>query len=363
MEVQLTADQNQAMLMVERWLKNPKDKQFVLAGLAGSGKSFLVSYISNKYQNKYNFKFMAPTGKASEVLRKRGVPCNTIHSQIYEVFEENGVYHFEKKGFVYGDIWIIDEASMVSTDIYNDLLTYNRKIIFVGDIGQLPPVGKDPRIMSNPNIILKKIVRQAEGNAIISVAHAVYNHQPVPMGNSNNQIWVVPMSQIRPDLYLRASQVLVYTNKKRKEINDYCRAQLGYKEQIPQDGDKLIVTKNTQKMIGNTALMNGTVGFCRGVRWLNSKTILLKFQPESEDIAEYVKVDVRPFFNIIPEKFSRDCVQIDYAYALTVHKAQGSQWENIVVVEDVKPISDESRWLYTAITRAEKKCVVFIAPR
>ena len=134
-----------------------------LAGYAGVGKTTVIKALQQQLRN---FAVCAYTGKAANVLRKKGVSATTIHQRVYRPRkeEEHGEVTFERKSYneICCDGFIIDEASMVDDEIYQDLTSYALPIIFVGDHGQLEPVsGGTLNLMAKPDITLEEIHRNA----------------------------------------------------------------------------------------------------------------------------------------------------------------------------------------------------------
>src|ERR1017187_3379494 len=152
---------------VDGLLKFSKKIQ-VLSGFAGTGKSFLINYLVHNHLP--NFSVCSYTGKAAHMLRRKGVlNASTIHSLIYLPLLENGKMKLDKNGnpifvlnpFPMFEGIIIDEASMVSKEIYEDLCSFNVPLIFVGDHGQLEPIGETINLMKKPDYCLETIHRNA----------------------------------------------------------------------------------------------------------------------------------------------------------------------------------------------------------
>ena len=162
--MQLTEEQRSTIKSV---LKDLNSERFVtLGGYAGTGKTTCVNTIVKALENKkYKFAVCAYTGKATNVLRRKGIEAATIHSTIYRTeknLETNEVYWTRKPWHEFShDGFIIDEASMVGEDIHKDLLSFGLPILYVGDHGQLEPVGSKFNLMQNPNYRLEKIHRNA----------------------------------------------------------------------------------------------------------------------------------------------------------------------------------------------------------
>jgi hypothetical protein len=154
----LTREQNH---VVKSLLKHrDRDQIQTLGGLAGTGKSTVVGVLSAALPH---FAVCAFTGKAASVLQARGTRAATIHSLIYTpVPTQTGVEFRLKSRFEIGcQGFLVDEASMISRGLYNDLVSFQLPIFFVGDHGQLPPVGDDVHLMAEPTYRLERIHRNA----------------------------------------------------------------------------------------------------------------------------------------------------------------------------------------------------------
>jgi exodeoxyribonuclease-5 len=141
------------------------NQTFTLGGLAGTGKSTIVSYLAGCLPGAV---VACPTGKAAHVLRRKGVDAGTIHALIYHPFgNSKGQPTYRLKRLLDAETIIIDEASMVDSKMYGDLCSFTKPILFVGDHGQLEPIGDNPHLMRNPDVRLEEIHRQEAGNPII----------------------------------------------------------------------------------------------------------------------------------------------------------------------------------------------------
>ena len=207
-EVTLTTDQDNAQKLIKEWYFNTHDRVFVLAGYAGTGKTFLIDYVVREVLHLQIGKeavFVSPTGKAAANLVKNGTVAGTVHSLIYyrdeeefdvdengEIVESNEL-HFIKRSAIDENIRliIIDEASMVNETVLNDLLSFNVKCLFCGDGAQVPPVNGSCPLLDNPNYTMKEIVRQAKDNPIIQVATLAREGKHIPYGNYGDKVCVV----------------------------------------------------------------------------------------------------------------------------------------------------------------------------
>jgi len=149
MSIELSTKQKDIFLDIMGFFLNNNERQFVFSGLAGAGKTTLIKYVNDELSKlSYTFRNLTITGKASQVLMSKGIAsASTIHSFLYMAeFDELGeLVGFRKKTYHEMedvDFIIIDEASMVSYAIYQDLLATKKKILFVGDEFQLPAIDK-----------------------------------------------------------------------------------------------------------------------------------------------------------------------------------------------------------------------------
>lgn len=159
-DIELTDEQKQAIDYVAN---NIRSQQIIsLGGFAGTGKSTCLKFLSEKFKN---FAVCAFTGKACNVLRKKGIlRAETIHSTIYDCkldSKNRPIFDLKKKYSLGIDGFLVDEASMISEELFENLLYFGFPIIFIGDHGQLEPVGTKFNIMKKPDITLEKIHRNA----------------------------------------------------------------------------------------------------------------------------------------------------------------------------------------------------------
>jgi exodeoxyribonuclease-5 len=150
-------------------IKDIEQKQFIsLGGYAGTGKSTIIKVILKALEQKgLYFLPCAYTGKAANILRKKGIGnSSTIHSSIYRpCVDENGetFWNLVEKNKMVNEIdgFIIDEASMVGKEIHKDLCSFGLPIIYIGDHGQLEPIGTEFNLMKDPDYKLETVHRNA----------------------------------------------------------------------------------------------------------------------------------------------------------------------------------------------------------
>lgn len=408
----LTADQQEAAALIEAWYHHLNTQIFVLCGYAGTGKTFLVDYVVRALGlvAGESAAFVAPTGKAASVLIQSGVPATTVHSLIYTREEdievdENGeviseqFLRFVKKESIDSKIKLIvlDETSMVSDDVLRDLLSFGVKCLCCGDPAQLPPVGGSNTLLSTPVITLKEIVRQERDNPIVRLAARVRAGER-PAYGEDGCVSVIPRRALDADarraLFTQADQIIVGTNRTRAMINREVRAIRGISPDrvLPQDGEKIICTLNDwSKPLderGDFHLVNGIIGRCYRVREQLDGLGQLDFQPDFltervEDLPFDTGVFVRGQYyhgygnraclltnGILVHENNREMLRrfkvrredtvcrFEFAYAVTCHKAQGSEYDFVVVIDESGYFEDGKEWLYTAVTRAKKRLVI-----
>lgn len=384
----LNKGQKNAKEGIIKWYKKQNEQIVTLAGFAGTGKTFLIQHIIEELKLRINeVAFATYTGKASLVLQRRigRYRASTTHKLLYDVEVIGGRIHFSKKSKdkLKGiRLIIIDEASMIPKGIYDDLVDLGISILFVGDKGQLSSIEKEGEnssfdILANPDFSISEIVRQAEGNPIIHLSMLARENKKIQPGRYGEEVLVVRKGELKGDLlsriYKNADQIICGYNQTRQRLNQEVRSLLGFKGDKPQVGEKLICTKNNwEEYLGDTPLINGMTGFVKGINYnpkLSSsykrKAYTLDFSPdynEKEHFNELVLLSSD--FNLKKETLEyyeqRLYNRFDYGYSITCHKAQGSQYPNLFVVNEVLNYDTHKNWLYTAITRAEERLVLEI---
>jgi len=355
METEMKLNQEQNHVIQE--LAKLKKQVQTLGGYAGTGKTSVVSSLS---QILSNFAVCAYTGKAANVLRRKGVQAATIHSTIYKAVDDgHGGVHFilrEPWDFSHSG-FIVDEASMVSKDIKHDLLHFNIPIIFVGDHGQLEPVGDDVGLMQYPDYRLETIHRNAgeiahfaewvrkENRASDFANHSLYTGDKVQF--VSNEECVQSLAKV--------NQIICAFNKTRVGLNNQVREQLGYSGNQPNVGEKVMCLRNNKQK----GLFNGMQGT---IKKLYPRT---KYSNPKMVFETYEKITIETFYDKKQfglEKYefnsSRDEPDpFDFAYAITCHKAQGDEWDDVMIMEQECKKWSHARWAYTAASRAKNKVV------
>lgn len=378
-QICLSDDQARALDAVFAWLDAPTSPFLTLGGYAGTGKSTLIGQI--RANTRVRIAICAYTGKAAHVLRSKGLQAaRTIHSLIYQPHEvcsycdavlgegeactryrqchKAGTHtQYTLVPALEFDLIIVDEASMVSNEIHEDLLSFGIPILYVGDHGQLEPIGANPRLMVDPILRLEQIHRQAEGSAILKFAHHVRQHgHPYETGPEARVVIAgkVPHSVHEYDV------VLCGKNTTRVAVNELIRRKRKYTSKdnpqpFPIPGERVVCLRNHREY----GLFNGMMATVEAIRIDDSVA-----HPEIDVIDDEGKPHRGMSF--IPEQFgneekmdnaSRKRALFDFGYCITTHRAQGSEWGSVLVLEWIHPDWSKARWRYTAATRAKNELV------
>ena len=336
-----------------------------------------------------NVLFMCYMGKAATQLARNGVPAKTIHSSIYDYEEkvvrnEKGYIEFNddgkikvKKDFVLKHtlgkkikLIVIDEASMVNEKIAKDILSFNIPVVALGDLNQLPPVFGNPYFLLTPDVTLHQVMRQAEGSPIIYLAQKVLNNEDLKVGVYGTS-FVIPKTDVTDFHFKKADIVITGTNRLRNNINNYYRENLKGVKQLdyPHINEKVICCKNNWDMcLDKTIYMtNGTTGFVDYIYKdsYNKRTMQMDFRPDyTKKVFRHVEFDYHHMFNNESESSSYNYFydKFEFAYAVTCHKVQGSQYPYVLYMHEdfMKSEEDRRKLLYTAITRASETIGVVI---
>jgi len=373
--MKFSPQQDEALKAVSRWLKDGRTPIFRLFGYAGTGKTTLAKYFADNVEGEVLF--AAFTGKAAQVLRARGARnARTIHSLIYRPRGEEEVSNEETGKTTVSPMFainrqsplsqaaliIIDECSMVDEALGKDLMSFGTPILVLGDPGQLPPISGGGYFTEHePDILLTEIHRQARDNPIIDLAMHVREGREIMHGDYGTA-QVIGKNEVDRDMVLEADQVLVGTNRTRRRYNQRLRELKGFDQAFPQAGDKLVCLRNDPAK----GLLNGSLW---QVMTSSKETVKpginLLVRPEDDDMergSAKIKL-LKSAFDTpdleVPWQTKKRYDDFDYGYALTVHKAQGSQWNSVVLFDESWAFRDSrERWLYTAITRAAERLVI-----
>ncbi len=414
-EIRLTDKQEVALSLIVEWFFNGDNQVFTLSGYAGTGKTFLIDYAVKEglhLKAGEEAVFISPTGKAAANLVKNGTVAGTVHSLIYR--KEGEEYDVDENGEVLAAtplrfvkrekidekirLIIVDEASMVNEEVLRDLLSFGVKCLFSGDGAQLPPVNGSCSLLENPDVTLTEIVRQAADNPIIQVATMAREGKRIPYGNYDGKVCVVGRRGLsiaeRKRLFLKADQIICGLNKTRTALNQEIREYMGIpaEQKLPVEGEKLICTLNDWEKPLDEAekfhLVNGIIGRASEIQPSFDSLASMRFTAEFMEEGIKVPFDTGVFergeyahlygdravtlsdgtlvhegnFGLLRKLKAVEeetICRFEFAYAVTCHKAQGSEFDFVVVFDESWAFSEErNRWLYTAITRAREKLLI-----
>lgn len=373
--MRFSPQQDRALRAVSKWLSEGRSQIFRLFGYAGTGKTTLARYFAEHVDG--DVQFAAFTGKAAQVLRSKGASnARTIHSLIYRPRGEEEVedettgktmiaptFSLNRQSpIAKAKLVIIDECSMVDEQLGRDLLSFGTPILVLGDPGQLPPISGGGFFTEHePDFLLTEIHRQARDNSIIRLALDAREGREIGYGDYG-EARVISRAEVNSEIVTVADQVLVGTNRTRRRYNQRLRELRGFDALYPQAGDKLVCLRNDPAK----GLLNGSLW---KVMTSSKETVKpginLLVTPEDDDpdrgVAKIklLKAAFEEPDADIPWQTKKRYDDFDYGYALTVHKAQGSQWDDVVLFDESFAFRDtRARWLYTAITRAAERLTI-----
>lgn len=270
---------------------------------------------------------------------------------------------------------LVHNCSMIDDKMANDLRSFKKKILVVGDPGQLPPInGQGAFTKRDPDIFLNQIHRQAADSPIIELATLVRKGKALPKYYNKGGTLVTPLTADSQErVYQEGTQVLCGKNSVRWVYTQRIRKRLGYHENEyfekdePQPGERVICCKNNHTL----GFFNGNMGILKAFEntWDDyigyeepMETYCLSVQMEDiEKEIEQLHVDPVHFKNHFAagevEKLrvpKMSFNEFDWAYVITCHKAQGSSWDHVTIVDDSAAFRENAaKWLYTSLTRAE----------
>lgn len=375
--IEPSEDQKAALDAIADWYHNSPEQSYCLGGLAGTGKTTIAAAIP-EFLGGVATAYCAYTGKAALVLSKRlGQKATTIHRLIYSPTEYKcGKYpkcgkHCRDCGVTFNRneafrdarprLVVVDEASMVSREIYDDLMAFGVKVLWIGDHGQLPPVGRDSfNLMGDPDFRLERIHRQAEGSPILRLAMTAREQGVIPYGEVAEGVGKYRSTgkiDIDSDEWGSDLLMLCGYNRTRVGLNKAARSERGFTAPHPVPGDRVVCLRNNH----DAGVFNGMLGTVLEVDTDDPYALGLTVQPDGDFPVYKGRAALEQFGS---EKtlmgIPRRTDLWDYGYALTVHKAQGSEAERVIVFEEPFGTADDRRrWLYTAVTRAKSKLEIY----
>jgi len=384
---QLSKDQKVVLDALISWnVDSHRAPYITVGGYAGTGKTTVLAEFRKeltRLSELTKIAFCSYTGKAARVLQNRLKThsalrlvdtVGTIHSLMYSPVEDEKtqeIIGWEKNKEIKADLIVIDEASMVDENIWFDLQSYGIPIVAVGDHGQLPPVRGNFNLMQEPQLKLEKIHRQNEGNPIIMVSLMARTDGVIPIGKYGDKVRKVDRhdpearQQIGDILesYNAETMLLCGYNTTRTDLNKYIRKQRGFESDAPKPRDRVICLRNNH----TAQIYNGMLGTVESIDLRDDGNYFMHINLDGEEYPFQGDVLAAQFYAPASMNFTRDRSVtrqfdlFDFGYALTVHKAQGSQARKVVLFEERFPkMTDDEwrRWLYTGVTRAEEELIV-----
>jgi exodeoxyribonuclease-5 len=368
--------QVQALAAVESWRRDRSRPFFYLSGFAGTGKSTLAAEIAHREGD--GVVFAAYTNKAAAVMRSKGcADATTIDSLIYipELQASCAAAEpcksppcgkrcrYARERFVgrvlnrdsdvaYARLVVIDECSMVGAQMGNDLLSFAKPVLVLGDIAQLPSIGDGGFFTRRrPDFQLTEVHRQAFGSPIITLATRARQGLPLLPGSYGDSAVV---DEISIKEMLSFDQIIVGTHRTRHRINKQIRKALGYGGAVPERGEKVLCLKNNRQK----GLRNGTLWTVIEAVPADDGFIAMTVEDE-EGLQVEVFAPVEGFSSRDASGSELPGQPFAYGYAITCHKSQGSQFDSVLVIDESAVFrEDRCKWLYTAVTRAVSRVVV-----
>jgi exodeoxyribonuclease-5 len=386
--MELNAGQREAIAKCCDWyysLNYDKVPLMCILGYSGTGKSSIIKILIEILDLKnYEVIYVAYTGKAVNVMRRKGNLAYTVHKTFYNIYRgSSGKFTFKLKNNLPGllKLIVIDEVSMLNDKFMEDILSFGIPCIALGDPGQLPPIFGENTYIKNKKYIaytLTEIMRQEKDSAILTLATMARNGDNIKIGNYKN-CNVCYMKDIKN--LLEYDIIISYTNATRRLFNKSIRNLLKIDNIYPIKNEKLICLRNNY--YHEIEYQDIPIFPINGLNCVtldnsytdkhNEKYLNIKYKPDfiyENDIYfntlceraffdSYIYDEEKPIVIIEKDEDSENnIVYLDYGYSVTGFKAQGTEWNNVLVIDDCNNYFTNdlyNKWLYTCITRAKNK--------
>lgn len=397
----LTKGQKGADEVFGKWYfskKSKKNQILRIGGGAGSGKTFFLQYLIDKYGFEQDTCYvMAYTGQAVSVLRQNGVLGNTIHSTITypketPIIDKRTGKPIYKRGIPLTrltfvpvkslpasvKLLVIDEASFLPKELEDILKGYNIPILEIGDPIQLPPVASQQVFtLESLDYFIDGVMRQNVDSEIYDLATRLRMHKNVNTAKYHKDVRFLYAQPTIEETFYRflpffrdANIIIVSTNKQRQIITDLYRKEiLKTDSPYPIAGEKMICRKNNRALtLDQFNLANGTIGISMddvGRSQVDKRvgTFFMDFKPDvvaDTDLyydnlmcdSHFLK---KPYGESDELGYKRPGEKFEYAHAITCHLAQGGQFNRVIYMDAFNGDPDYlARIRYTAVTRARE---------
>ena len=413
----LSKDQIDAKKTILDWVHSARRSSYItMGGYAGTGKSSLIAEVRKSLPPRWRVAFCAYTGKASGVMKDKLIEADainpatdyigTIHSLCYRAREDpdTRLIVFERVPYLGYDLIVVDEASMVNQELFNDLRSYGIPMLLVGDHGQLPPISTDDfNLMENPLIKLEEVHRFGKNTSLLDLSVMARNGESIPFKVFDDKVAKVKETDPLVNDFIQNhlkdfsdGVCLCGTNNTRSDVNQLIRLNYGIIEDIddkvPRAGDRVVCLKNNKSLV--EPIYNGMLGRVNSIGTVDkledAYTMSIKVDDGfthdglvarqhfgelkySTDGKEFVTMrelmSLKTNLTVMERKRMRGKLgkrkiyldAFDFGYCLTVHKAQGSEWGNVMLFEETSGYWDSeyrNRWLYTAVTRSNDRLLI-----
>lgn len=387
-----TKDQVLGVTTAKKWYRNLEDQFFVVSGAPGTGKTtfcrFLISELGLDLEDVLFVSFM---GKAATRMAQNGIKAKTIDSAIYNyinepVKDEDGNYVLNKHGYPKltkvkhkrdslpkrFKLIVVEEFGMVNKQYGTDLASFGLPIIFLGDENQISPPFGVRFVDRDPDVTLRQIMRQAEGDPIVWLCQQIIHNRKIECGTYGKSI-VLKREQLSRDLLLKSDIIITQSNDLRYRTNLLFREDFRqYKRlDILHMNEKVICRKNNwNKEINGIYMTNGMTGFIDHLYPDDMKPhqFVFDFRPDFLEVPfGHVKADYESFF-MVPgtEEYINNQVifkdKFEFAYAITDYSSQGSEWGTVLCYNENRgrDRAEKLRRLYTAVSRAKEAVYIVL---